>query len=149
MKKVILYVASVFIIAAVAAAPGTKLLQRFNETFPNAKNVKWRDDAAGYFVSFTQSGNFNKVFYNTAGNCVYSIKYTDGTALPVNITMALNKNLGESKIIGVTEVTTQNNLVYNIKLSKDEKLYCLDLLADGSIAKQEVFDDASSAVAVQ
>ncbi len=145
MKKVILYVASFFIIAAATAAPGSKLLQRFSETFPNAKNVKWRDDPAGYFVSFTQNGNFNKVFYNTNGNFVYSLKYSDGAALPINIAMALNKNFGESKILGVTEVTTQNNLVYNIKLSKDEKLYSLELLADGSISKQEVFDDASVA----
>ena len=149
MRKVILYAASFFIIAAATAAPGTKLLQRFNETFPNAKNVKWRDDAAGYFVSFTQNGNFNKVFYNKTGNFVYSIKYVDGATLPVNIIMALNKNFGESKIIGVTEVTTQNNLAYNIKLSKDEKLYCLDLSADGSITKQEVFDDASSVTSAQ
>ena len=63
--------------------------------------------------------------------------------------MALNKNFGESKILGVTEVTTQNNLVYNIKLSKDEKLYSLELLSDGSISKQEVFDDASGTVAEQ
>lgn len=149
MKKVILYVASVFIIAAATAAPGSKLLQRFNETFPNAKNVKWRDDPAGYFVSFTQNGNFNKVFYNTNGNFVYSLKYSDAAGLPVNIAMALNKKFGESKILGVTEVTTQNNLVYNIKLSKNEKLYCLDVTSDGTIAKQEVFDDASSTAAVQ
>ena len=149
MKKVIVYVASFFIIAAATAAPGSKLLQRFNETFPNAKNVKWRDDPAGYFVSFTQNGNFNKVFYNTSGNFVYSLKYSDGAALPINIVMALNKNFGESKILGVTEVTTQNNLVYNIKLSKDEKLYSLELLTDGSISKQEVFDDASVATTAQ
>lgn len=149
MKKVIVYVASIFIItAAVAAAPGSKLLQRFSETFPNAKNVKWRDDKDGYFASFTQNGNLNKVFYNTAGYFVYSLKYSDGSELPVNIKMALNKDFGGSKMIGVTEVTTQNGLVYNIKLTREEKLYCLNILADGSIAKQEVYDtNAASTVA--
>jgi len=51
----ILYAACVLIVASVAAAPGSKLVERFNQTFPNAKNVKWLDDKDGYFVSFTQN----------------------------------------------------------------------------------------------
>src|SRR5438876_12420796 len=133
MKKAIVYFATcILIVSSVAAMPGSKILKRFSETFPNAQNVKWRDDPAGYFVSITQNGNFNKVFYNTAGNFVYSLKYCAGNELPTNISMTLNKEFGESKILGVTEVTTQNDMVYNIKLSKEDKLYDLNLLADGS-----------------
>src|SRR5205809_86173 len=120
MKKVIVYAACILLtVSSVAAAPGSKLMQRFNETFPNAKNVKWIDDRGGHFVSFVQNGNFNKVFYNAAGNFVYSLKYCSSDGLPTNIVMALNKEFGDSKILGVTEVTTQNNTVYNIKLSKE------------------------------
>lgn len=140
MKKAIVYFATCFlIVSSIAATPGSKILQRFSQTFPNAQNVKWRDDKAGYFVSFTQNGNFNKVFYNTDGNFVYSLKYYHGDGLPTNIAMKLNEQFGESKIIGVTEVTTQNNTVYNIKLSKGDKLYDLNVLTDGSVAKQEEF----------
>lgn len=150
MKKVILYLAAcILIVTSVAAAPGSKLIQRFNETFPNAKNVKWSDDKEGYFATFTQNGDLNKVFYSTVGNFVYSLKYSDGSELPTNITMALNKNFNGSKIIGVTEVTTQSKTVYDVKLSKEEKLYCLDILADGSIEKQEVFDNGAVATTGQ
>ncbi len=145
MKKVILYFATcILIVSSVAAMPDSKIVKRFHETFPNAQNVKWMDDNAGYFVSFTQNGNFNKVFYNTAGNFVYSLKYCNGNELPTNIVMSLNKEFGNSKILGVTEVTTQNNMVYNIKLSKEDKLYDLNLLADGTVVKQEVFDNGNS-----
>ncbi len=129
--------------SAIAAAPGTKLIQSFNQTFPNAQNVKWRDDKDGFFVSFSQNGNFNKVFYNTDGSFIYSLKYYTGNALPTNIVMALNKKFGESKIAGVTEVTTPNNTVYNIKLTKDDKLYSVNILADGSITEQEEFTDGT------
>jgi hypothetical protein len=150
MKKAILYFATcILIVSSVAAMPGSKTLKRFNETFPNAQNVKWMDDKAGFFVSFMQSGNFNKVFYNTDGNLVYALKYCTGSELPINIAMALNKQFGESKILGVTEVTTQNNVMYNIKLSKENKLYDLNLLADGSVTKQEVFDDGTIAATAQ
>jgi len=144
MKKVILYAVCVLMVSsAIAAAPGTKLIQSFNQTFPNAQNVKWRDDKDGFFVSFSQNGNFNKVFYNTDGSFIYSLKYYTGNALPTNIVMALNKKFGESKIAGVTEVTTPNNTVYNIKLTKDDKLYSVNILADGSITEQEEFTDGT------
>jgi hypothetical protein len=141
MKKVIAYLAACILIVSsvAAAAPGSKLMQKFNETFPNAKDVKWKDDEAGYFASFTQNGNYNKVFYDKNGEFVYSLKYSNGDGLPVNILMTLNKKYEGSKIIGVTEVTTSNNTIYNVKLSKEEKLYCLNLLTDGTITKEESF----------
>ena len=145
MKKAIAYLATcILIVSSIAAAPGSKILQRFNETFPNAKNVKWIDDKDGYFVSFSQNENYNKVFYNKDGDFVYSLKYSNGDQLPTNIAMALNKKFGETKMLGVTEVTTQTNTVYNVKLSKDEKLYCLNILTDGTIVKQEDFINNSA-----
>ena len=145
MKKVIVYAACILLtVSSVAAAPGSKLMQRFNETFPNAKNVKWIDDRGGHFVSFVQNGNFNKVFYNKDGIFVYSLKYSGGDELPVNILMTLNEKFNAAKIIGVTEATTQNSTVYNVKLSKEEKLYCLDLLTDGTITKQEEFINSNA-----
>ena len=146
MKKAIIYVACFFIVSAAAAAPGSKLVKLFNTTFPNAKDVQWKDDKAGFFVSFTQNGNYNKVFYNTGGNFVYSIKYYSGDELPTNIIVAMNKAYGETKILGVTEVTTENSIIYNIKLTKKDKLYCLNVLPDGTVANEERFtyDNAGS-----
>ena len=139
MKRAIVYAACIFIVSTAAAAPGSKLVQRFSETFPNAKNVKWVDDKAGYFVSFTQNENYNKVFYNKEGNFVYSLKYFNGDALPVNILMAINGKYDAAKIIGATELTTQNNTVYDVKLTKEDKIYCLNLLTDGTIIKEEEY----------
>jgi hypothetical protein len=145
MKKTIVYViACVMIASSVNAMPGSAVVEKFKETFPNAKNVKWRDDKAGYFVSFTQNENFNKVFYNTEGDFVYALKYCSADELPNNIAMALNKKFGESKILGVTEVTTAGKMFYGINLSKENKLHVLNVTADGSITKEEVYDDATS-----
>ena len=140
MKKAILYVACILIVfSAAAAAPGSKLLQRFNQTFPHAQSITWRDDTNGYFVSFIQNGDYNKAFYNKDGEFVYSLKYYYGDKLPTNIIITLNDKFSDAKIVGVTEVTTQNKTVYDVKLSKEGKLYCLDILSDGTIAKQESF----------
>jgi len=143
MKRALVYAACIFIVSTAAAAPGSKLVQRFNETFPNAKNVKWVDDKAGFFVSFSQNGNYNKVFYDKGGNFVYSLKYFSGDALPINIIMALNEKYEAAKIIGATELTTQNNTVYSVKLTKADKIYATDLLADGTVIKEENYINGS------
>lgn len=122
------------------AAPGSSLQQKFHETFPDAKNVKWTDDKDGFFVSFTQSGNFKKVLYNKEGDFVCSWKYTDGNDLPVSIIIKLNKKFESAKILGVTEYTAGENMLYNVKVSKGTKLYNLDILSDGTIARQQKFN---------
>ena len=111
MKKIFAYAAGLLITCSVAAAPGSSLIKTFKETFPNAENVKWNDDKAGYFVSFYQHGNFEKVLYNKEGDFVCSWKYSDGKDLPTNVLMTIKKKYGESKIVGVTELTTQDDVV--------------------------------------
>lgn len=137
MKKIISYAAAFLITVSVAAAPGSTLLEKFKTTFPNAENVKWNDDKAGYFASFYQNGNFTKVYYNKAGDFVCSWKYSDGSELPTNIVMMLNKKYSGYKIIGVTELTAQNSINYEVKFSKGTKLYSLMILPDGSVTKEE------------
>lgn len=152
MKKVIVYAATFILLASSAYAspvsvnttPGSKVLEHFNAVFPNAKNVKWIDDKAGYFVNFTQDGDLNKVFYNTAGNYVYSLKYISADGLPVNIAVQLHKLFNGSKILGVTEITEQDKLFYNVKLGNTNKLYSVNILADGSILKKDVYDNGTA-----
>jgi hypothetical protein len=130
--------------SSAVAGPGSTLLQKFNQTFPNAQNVKWNDDKAGYFVSFYQNGNFEKVLYSKDGDFTCSWKYSDGKTLPTNIEMMLNKKYSDSKIIGVTELTTQSDVTYNIKLSKGSSLYSLDVASDGTISKEEKYIDQNT-----
>jgi hypothetical protein len=140
MKKIISYAVAVLIISSVAAAPGSRLIEKFNATFPNAKNVKWSDDKSGYFVSFYQNENFEKVLYSREGDFICSWKYSNGEDLPTNIVLTLNRKYGESKILGVTELTTPTNVSYDIKISKGSKWYCLDILSDGTITKEEKYN---------
>lgn len=144
MKKILCYVACVFIMSSAFAGPGSTLLEKFHQTFPNAQNVKWSDANSGYFVSFYQNGNFEKILYDKDGDFNCSWKYSDGKSLPTNIVLILNKKYNESKILGVTEFTTKDDVTYNVKLSKDSKLYSLDIATDGSITKEEKYIDQNA-----
>jgi hypothetical protein len=140
MKKIISYVAGVLIISSVAAAPGSRLIEKFNQTFPNAKNVKWEDDRSGYFVSFYENSNFEKVLYSREGDFICSWKYSNGEELPTNIVLLLSRKYGDSKILGVTELTTQTDVSYDIKVSKGAKWYSLDVSSDGTVTKEEKYN---------
>jgi len=144
MKKIISYAASFLIIASVAAAPGSKLVEQFKATFPNAQNVKWVEDKQGYFVSFHQSGDFSKVLYNTAGDFVCSWKYSTGEGLPTSIVLRLNKKYSGSKIIGVTELTTEDDTLYEVKASKGSKLYSITFSSGGTILNESKFNNQNA-----
>ena len=137
MKKIVSYAACLLIMSSAFAGPGSTLVEKFNQTFPNAQKVKWADANAGYFVSFYQNGNFEKILYDKDGDFNCSWKYSDGKSLPTNIVMVLNRKYNDGKILGVTEFTTKDDVSYNIKLSKNAKLYSLDIASDGSITKEE------------
>ena len=138
MKRIICYAASVLItVSSMAAAPNAKATKSFNETFPNASNVRWTDDGNGYAVSFLQNGNFEKVLYNKKGSFVCSWKYIDGNELSTTLLITLQKNYANNKIMGVTEFTAGDDMIYEIKLSSNETLYSVKASADGKIISDE------------
>ncbi len=140
MKQIIFYVAGMLITSLAVAAPTSKVLQEFKKTFPNAENVKWNDGSDGYSVSFYSNECFEKVLYNKQGDFVCSWRYSDGKELPTNIVMMLNKKYGsDSKMVGVTELTTQESTEYNIKFIKGSKLYAIDVTPDGDVTKEQKF----------
>lgn len=144
MKKIVSYAASFLLMASVAAAPGTKLIEQFKTTFPNAQNVKWTEDKQGYFVSFYQSGDFSKVFYNTEGDFVCSWRYSTGEDLPTSIVMKMNKKHASAKILGVTELTTEHETMYEVKASKGTKLYSIVFSSHGTIMQETKFNNQNA-----
>ncbi len=138
MKKIFVYAASILItVSASAAAPTSKVVKSFSETFPNATNVKWNDESNGYSVSFAQDGNLQKIFYSKHGNFKCSWKYNDGKHLPANLTVALQQNYKNSNIIGVTEFANTLGAVYEVKLSSNNDVYSVMSSADGNIISSE------------
>lgn len=141
MKKIISYAACLLIVSSVAATPDSKILKAFMETFPNASNVKWSDDKDGYFVSFIQNGNFEKVLYSKKGEFVCSWKYCDGKELPATVLMSLNKKYNNCTISGVTEYATDQDVTYEIKLSDSKNWYSLTISSDGKITGSQKFSN--------
>ena len=141
MKKIISYAACMMMVISVAATPTSKVLKLFNETFPNASNVKWSDDKTGYFVSFTQNGNFEKILYSAEGNFVCSWKYTDGKELLTPVVMTLKRNYKDCEIIGVTEYATNQSVTYEVKLKNSKNWYSAKISSEGTLLNSEKYSN--------
>ena len=141
MKKIISYAACMMMVISVAATPTSKVLKLFNETFPNASDVKWSDDKTGYFVSFTENGNFEKILYSKEGNFVCSWKYSDGKNLLTPVVMTLKRNYKDCEIAGVTEYATNQSVTYEVKLKNSKNWYSAKISSEGTLLSSERFSN--------
>src|SRR4051812_18017279 len=102
MKKLFVVFVALFMSTYPAFADvNAKLLYSFSKTFPSAENVKWSENADGYFVSFTQSGIHSKVAYDPQGGFLYAMRYYNEGNLPISILLSLRKKFADKKISGI------------------------------------------------
>jgi hypothetical protein len=93
-----------------------KMLQAFKHTFPDAREVRWIEQADKYTVNFKQGDVLTKVEYDKDGNFLNSLRYYSEKNLPVNVLCRLQKKYADKTVFGVTEMTNDNSVEYYIKL---------------------------------
>jgi len=122
MKKNILSVCLLCFCLSSFASSGVseKLLQSFKETFPSAQQVQWQEFPDNYIVNFVVQGVRNRINYDKDGNLISATRYFGEENLPLNILTHLKKRFPNQKIFGVTELETDSNIEYSIKLQDNE-----------------------------
>jgi hypothetical protein len=124
MKK-ILFAAAVLISLNSFATdePVTKeVLKAFNNVFPNAKNVKWSVGTNQYEAYFKEAAMVTRIRYDKDGNILMTIRSYDGSKLPLLIQTRLKKAYPDKKIFSVTEVSSNDELKYEISM-EDSKTW--------------------------
>lgn len=120
-----------------------KLLQAFAKTFPDAQQVKWAETEDKYMVNFKQGEVLTKVEYDKDGNFLNSLRYYSEKNLPINILCRLQKKYADKKVFGVTEMTSESNVEYYIKLEDDNNWYTVKSSAEGAMQVVEKYKKAS------
>ncbi|HVU98789.1 MAG TPA: hypothetical protein VHE34_26385 [Puia sp.] len=120
-----------------------KLLQAFHKTFPDAQQVKWAETEDRYMVNFKQGEILTKVEYDKDGNFLNSLRYYSEKSLPVNILCRLQKKYADKKVFGVTEVTSDSNVEYYIKLEDAQNWITVKSNVDGLMQVVEKYKKAS------
>ena len=121
MKKVFITAISILILGLTmqAAEVNEKVLKSFKETFPKAEQVNWQEFTDNYVVNFTSVGIRERITYNTDGNFISATRYYLQENLPANIICKLKKKYPNQKVYGVTEITTDSNVEYYVKLEDE------------------------------
>ena len=120
-----------------------KLLQTFRQTFPDAQQVRWQEDPDTYTVNFTENSILTKIRYDKDGNFLSSLRYYSEKNLPVSILCRLEKKYPGKKVFGVTEMTTDSQVEYYIKLEDEKTWITIHSNADGAMQVVEKYNKAS------
>lgn len=120
MKKIIITAISMLALSAGIFARdievNEKVLKSFKESFPKAEQVTWQEYVDAYVVNFTALGIKERITYDKEGNFVSATRYYLQENLPANIIYKLKKNYPGQNVYGVTEITTETQVQYYVKL---------------------------------
>jgi hypothetical protein len=116
-----------------------KLLHAFQQTFPDAKQVKWVEEPNGYQVSFRQNDILTKVEYDKDAHFVSSLRYYSEKNLPVTIICQLEKKYAGKTVWGVTELSTELSTEYYVKLVDDQNWYTVRSDSEGNMQTVEKY----------
>jgi hypothetical protein len=131
MKKILL-AAIVFAssFTAMADDPSEKVLDAFNKTFTNVKDVAWTENEQSYEVKFKQNEILSRITYDKEGNILKTLRYYYEQGLPLLVLSKVKRKFSDQKIFGVTEESSEEGTYYHIVL-EDEK-HWINITADGS-----------------
>ena len=116
-----------------------KLLQAFQQTFPDASQVKWVEGPESYQVTFRQNNILTKVEYDKDGHFVSSLRYYSEKNLPVSVICQLQKKYAGKSVWGVTELSTETSTEYYVKLVDDNNWYTVRSDAEGNMMTVEKY----------
>jgi|SRR6185437_1166577 len=119
-----------------------KLLQAFKHTFPDAREVRWIEQADKYTVNFKQGDVLTKVEYDKDGNFLNSLRYYSEKNLPVNILCRLQKKYADKSVFGVTEMTNDSFVEYYIKMQDAQNWYTVHSDSEGNMRVVEKYKKA-------
>lgn len=124
MKKILLTAATAFFSLFIFANEpvNEKVLQAFNQSFKNVKEVIWHEYGDHYEVKFKQNEIRSRVSYDADGNILKAIRYYTADGLPIFVRAKLESKYKGKKVFGVTEVASNDELKYHIVL-EDEKTW--------------------------
>jgi len=145
MKKFIYLAVWLTGLSAAAATPpevSEKVLKAFKETFANASNVVWTEADNNYKATFLQSEIRVRAIYDNEGNLLHTVRYYEGKYLPPNVVASLKKRYAGKEIFGVTEISSEIDLVYHITMKDEKNWYIVKSDPFGNLEQTKKYKDA-------
>ena len=147
MKKVLI----AFLIFSAVAANATgrpevneKILKSFTQTFIYAQDVVWDEKDNVFQANFWQGEINIRAKYDDQGNLLGTIRYYFEKQLPPNIVSKIKKKYPGKFIYGVTEVSSDDEVNFFVKLQDDKNWYTIKSDAYGNLQQTDKFKRADT-----
>ena len=99
-----------------------QLISKFNATISLADKVYWNETEDRSFVHFKEHEVVSETEYDVNGNFIATVKYYKSPdLLPRRLALELRKKFPDKTIFGITEITTETETCYYIKLEDSKK----------------------------
>jgi hypothetical protein len=146
MKK-IFFAAAAFMLTCSAFANtikdvNAKVLDAFNKTFQNARQVVWHEYKDYYEVRFMQGTIDARVKYDTNGKIMEAVRYYKEDNLPLLIKAKIENKYAHEKIFGVTEVSSDAGVNYYVVLENEKNWINIKCDYLGNVSVQNKFKKA-------
>ncbi|MFT3703661.1 MAG: hypothetical protein QM802_14960 [Agriterribacter sp.] len=140
MKKIIAL--CMFVVVATCAFAKTtdvseRVLRAFRETFTTAQKVTWHENQDSYSVRFYQGSIRYIVYYNKEGSIINSMRFYMADQLPVNILKEIKRHYSKRTTLGVTEITSGEDVAYFVRMEDDNHWYTIKFDASGDAMEYE------------
>jgi hypothetical protein len=146
MKKIILSAALlVSIVSFAATSPlevNEKVLKSFKETFEQARDVVWQEYENYYQANFKMDEIQVRAQYDQDGVLIKTIRYYGEKQLLPNIVAKIRKKYGNREVFGVTELTSAEEVSFQITLKDEKNWYVVKSDALGNLEQLEKFKRA-------
>jgi hypothetical protein len=109
-----------------------KLVKAFQDAFPLAEKVDWKETADYYFVHFKENNILSEIEYDHGGNFLWSERYyRDADLLPLHLAWELHQKYSDKTIYGITELNNGDDTSYFVKLEGSKDWTTVKCSADG------------------
>jgi len=139
MKKIVVTLLALLTIGVTVtlARPATnvdpKILSAFQKEFSFAKNVKWEEEGNLARVVFLLNGQGITAWYNSDAELVTTARNILYNQLPISVMRSLDKEYSGADILGITEISRNEQTYYQIRADKQGKKLLLKANPSGNI----------------
>jgi len=135
MKKIIYLVFLLTSMSAFATPVevNEKVLKAFKETFTEAEQVSWSEVQDKSQADFMVDEIRVRAIYDQNATLIQTIRYYKAKELPCQILAKIKKKYSGKEITGVTELSTENEIDYQIVVRDDINYYILNADAFGNL----------------
>ena len=139
MKKIVVTLLALLTIGITVtlAGPATnvdpKILSAFQKEFSFAKNVKWETEGNLARVVFLLNDQGITAWYNSDAELVTTARNILYNQLPISVMRSLDKEYSGADILGITEISRNEETYYQIRADKQGKKLLLKANPSGNI----------------